>query len=91
MNEEEQVKKIAELQQQFGQLESTVKQHLSKEAIIRYGNLKTAHSDKAMQVVAILAQLIQSGQVNEKISDEMFKGILMKLQPARKEFKITKK
>ena len=56
-SEEEQMK------QQIEQLEVIVKQALTKEALQRYGNLKAAFPDRAVQLLVILAQAIQSGQI----------------------------
>lgn len=92
MNEQENnYQKYLELQKQFETIEQKVKQYLSKEAIARYGNIKAAHPDKAVQVVSMLAQLIQSQQITEKLDDATFKEILSRMQVSKKEFKITKR
>ena len=88
MNQED-IQKQLELQKQIQVLETTVKQYLTKEAIIRYGNIKAAHQQKAMQIITILAQLIQSGQITEKIDDAQFKEILLKMQEPKQNTKIT--
>lgn len=80
-----------QLQKQVALLESIVKQKMTKEAISRYGNLKSAHPEKAIQIIAILAQAIQQGQITEQITDEKFKSILKQLTPEKQDFKITKK
>ena len=85
MNQEEQM----QLQQQIQQLEMLVKQKLTKQALERFGNIKSAHPEKAIQLLAILGQAIQSGQINE-IDDEQLKDILMKITPEKKEFKIRR-
>ncbi len=85
------LKEQIQLQKQIELLEIIAKQNMTKEAISRYGNLKSAHPEKAIQVIAILAQAIQQGQIREKITDEKFKNILKQLEPPKKEFKITKK
>ncbi|MBU1245377.1 MAG: DNA-binding protein [Nanoarchaeota archaeon] len=84
---EEQLK----LQQQIKQLDESVKQYLTKEAITRYGNLKSAHPELAIQVAAIILQAINSGQIKEKITDDQLKNILKQFQQPKKEFKITRK
>ena len=63
--------------------------HQSKEAISRYGNLKAAHPDVAIQAIAVIAQA--AGQIKEKISDEQFKNILKQMQKPKKEFKILRR
>jgi len=81
----------AQMQQQVNELEQTIKQFLSKEALERYSNLKIAHKEKALQVLAALAQVIQSGQISSPLTDTQFKEILQKLEPKKKEFNIKRK
>ena len=78
-----------QLQQQVHQLEMIVKQALTKEALERYGNLKTAFPEKAIQLLVILAQALQSGQI-KSIDDETLKEVLRRMTPEKKEFKINK-
>ena len=79
-----------QMQAQLEQLEIVVKQFLTKEALQRFGNLKAAHQDKAVQLLVILGQAIQQGQIKEKITDEKLKEILKQLQTGKKEFKIKR-
>ncbi len=85
----ESLKEQLELQQQIEYLESVVKKYLAKESISRYGNLKAAHPEKAIQVITLIAQAIQSNNITEKITDAEFKLLLQKLQ-TKKEFKIRR-
>jgi len=78
----------AQLQQQIGQLETVVKQHLSKEALLRFGNIKAAHPEKAVQILIIFSQMIQSGRVTGKIDDSTFKKVLEQITPKKKDIKI---
>jgi DNA-binding TFAR19-related protein (PDSD5 family) len=39
----------------------------------------------------MVAQLVQAGQLNEKLNDEKFKAILQQIQEPKKEFKIKRK
>ena len=66
-----------------------VKQAFTKEALERYSNLKTAFPDRVVQLLVILAQAIQSGQIT-KIDDNTLKELLKKLTPEKKEFKIKR-
>ncbi len=84
MNEEE-----ANLQKQIQELEGIAKQYLSKEALIRYGNLKTAFPDKAIKVASLIIQLANSNQITERLDDKKFKFLLEQLQD-KKEFRIIK-
>lgn len=87
---EQQAQEQAQLQQQVAQLEAVVKTTFTKEALQRYGNLKAAHPEKAIQLLALIGQMIQSGQI-KKISDEELKKTLMMLEPKKKQIKITRK
>lgn len=79
-----------QFQQQVEMLESVVRQKLSKDALSRYGNVKAAHPDKAVQVLAVIGQLIEQNNVTQ-ISDEDLKEILRRLTPAKRETKIVRK
>jgi len=79
-----------QMQGQIQELESVVKNFLSREALERYGNLKSVHTEKAIKVLATLGQLIQSGQIKNKLTDGQFKEILQQMEPPKKEFKINK-
>ena len=86
---EEDMQKQQEFQKQLQLLETTVKQYLTKEAITRYGNIKAAHPQKAIQVITVLAQLIQAGQIKEQMNDGKFKDLLLKMQEPKQNTKIT--
>ncbi|RME54597.1 hypothetical protein D6777_03185 [Candidatus Woesearchaeota archaeon] len=79
------------LQQQIQVVETYAKQYLDRDAIARYGNLKAAHPEKAVQVAALIAQGAQSGQIQGKINDAQFKELLLRLQPKKRETKIVRK
>ncbi len=87
----EQVQEEAQLQQQINQLEILVKQYLTKDALTRYGNLKAAHPEKAVQLLVILGQAVQSGQLPRKIDDAQLKELLRRLTQEKKDFKIKRK
>ncbi|MCH8067228.1 MAG: hypothetical protein IIC69_01465 [Nanoarchaeota archaeon] len=86
---QQQVQEEEQLKQQLQQLEATVKQAFTKEALERYGNLKTAFPDRAVQLLVILAQAIQSQQMT-KIDDNTLKDLLKKLSPEKKDIKIKR-
>ncbi|MBN2566587.1 hypothetical protein JXB02_00705 [Candidatus Woesearchaeota archaeon] len=87
---QQQASEELELQRQVEQLEAVVKARLTKEALSRYGNVKTAHPDLAVQVLIILAQAIQQGQVNE-VDDILLRTILEKIAPKRRDFTVTRR
>ncbi|MBU0629216.1 MAG: hypothetical protein KKC75_08570 [Nanoarchaeota archaeon] len=79
-----------QLKEQLEQFESVVRQFLSKEALQRYGNIKAAHKEHAVQLLVILGQAIQKGQIKSQISDEQLKNILKQIQPEKKDFNIKR-
>jgi len=85
MNNEE-----MQLQQQIQQLELMVKQKLTKKALERFGNVKAAHPEKAIQLLAVLGQAIQTGRIDDQVDDNQLKDILLKITPEKKEFKIKR-
>ena len=86
---QQQAQEQEQLQQQISQLEIMIKQVLTKDALERYSNLKTAFPDRAVQLLVILAQAMQSGQIT-KIDDSTLKGILKKLSPDKKDIMIKR-
>ncbi|MBS3164634.1 hypothetical protein J4439_04335 [Candidatus Woesearchaeota archaeon] len=77
------------LQQQVAQLEAIAKQFLSREALVRYGTIRTAHPEAALQAAMVVARLGQGGKVKE-LSDEHFKEILKQITPKKREIKISR-
>ena len=88
---QKQMQEQVEMQQQLEQLEAVAKRFMSPEAIARYGNMKAVHTEKAIQSIVVIAQLVQQGKIKEILSDEQYKNLLMRLTPEKKEFRINKK
>ena len=86
---QQQAQEEMQVQQQIAQLEAIVRQALTKDALVRYGNIKAAHPEKAVQILVILAQAIQSGHI-QKIDDNTFKEILRKITPKQRDIKIKR-
>ena len=86
-NQEEQEK----MQEEVAALETNAKQFLDKDAVVRYGNLKSAFPEKSLQVVAVISQLAQQGQIKQKLNDEEFKEILRSLNPKKRDINIVRK
>ena len=78
-----------ELQQQIESLDRIIRSKLTKEAYSRYSNIKIAHQDKAMQLLAVLGAFIQQNQV-DKVDDALLKEIILKITPQKKEIRIVK-
>jgi len=70
------IQKQQEAAQQMAQLENAVKMLMTKEALSRFGNVKTAYPDRAMQTVIYFAQLVQTGKIKE-ITDDQLKSVLL--------------
>ena len=87
---QEQEQQEAQVQQQIEQMESIVRQLLTKEALERYGNLKTAHQEKALQLLVLLFQAIQKGQIQKQIDDSTLKKVLEQITPKKREIKIKR-
>lgn len=87
---QEQSQQQVQMQQQIEQMEEIVRQFLTKEALERYGNLKTAHAEKAIQLLVVLLQAIQRGQIKNKIDDSMLKKVLEQMTPKKREIKIKR-
>lgn len=90
MEDSEAQEKI-KVQQQINALEAVAKQFMSSEAIMRYGSLKSAYQQKALQSLALIATLAKQGQIKEKISDAQYKSLLMRLDEPKRETKIIRK
>ena len=93
-------RKIVELQEKLqrqqeehdnlNQAEAVIMQYFTTEAQERYSNIKVAHSETAMQVIAVVANAVQSGKLRSKIDDNALREILKQLSPKR-DIKITRK
>ena len=88
-NYDGQLQQEAQLVQQIEDLENMVRPKLTKDALQRYGNLKSAHPEKAIQILAVLGQILQTEKIKQ-IDDGQLKAILLKITPEKKEFKIKK-
>ena len=87
---QQQSQEQAQIQQQVEYMEEVVKQFLTKEALARYGNLKTAHHEKALQLLVALFQAIQKGQIKSKIDDSALKNLLERLTPKKRDITIKR-
>ena len=89
--EKQQLQEHLQVQEQVEQLESIAKPLMTSDAISRYCNLKAVHTEKAIQSIVIITQLAQQGKLPNKVTDEQYKELLVKLTPEKKEFRIHKK
>ncbi len=72
------------LSQQVAQLEGMVKPLLTKDALVRFGTIKAAYPEKAIQVLVVIAQLAKAGRI-QNVDDEMLKKLLTQLTPKQRE------
>jgi DNA-binding TFAR19-related protein (PDSD5 family) len=75
-------------EEQFVYIEKTVTSKMTPEALLRYGNVKIAHPELAMQLVLVVAQAVQKGV--GLITDDMLVSVLSRMTQKR-EIKITRK
>ncbi|MCX6707957.1 MAG: hypothetical protein NT001_07565 [Candidatus Woesearchaeota archaeon] len=87
---ENQAQDEGDLHQQIQQIELIIKQKMTKEALQRYSNIKAADPERSVQVIALLAQLIQAGRM-DRIGDSELKKLLMMITPRKRETKIVRK
>jgi len=66
-------------------------QILTPEAKNRLANLKLTKPEFVDQIELQLIQLVQSGQVKSKITDEQLKALLQRLTPQKRNINITRK
>lgn len=77
------------LQQQIAQLEMIVRRIMTSDALTRYGNIKVAHPEKAVQVLAVFGQLMQKRNI-QQIDDQMLKEVLASLTMPKREINIRR-
>lgn len=65
----------AQASQQLAALEGMVKVRLTRDALQRYGNIKAAHPERAVQLLVVLGRLINTGRAG-MIGDEELKSVL---------------
>ena len=68
-------------------MEGMVKPLLTKDALVRFGTIKAAFPEKAVQVLVVIAQLAQAGRI-KNVDDAMLKKLLAQLAPKQRETKI---
>ncbi|MGL6299036.1 MAG: DNA-binding protein [Methanobacteriaceae archaeon] len=82
----------AQMQQEMEmQKKQIMMQILTTEARSRLANLRLTKPDFVNQIEIQLIQLVQSGRVQGKITDEQLKDLLKKLSGAKREINISRK
>lgn len=85
----QQANEDSQVQHQLHQIETAVKSRMSKDAFSRYSNIKAADPEKASQLLLLLAQFLQSGKLS-MINDDVFRDILVRVTPKKREMKINR-
>ena len=80
-----------ELAAQILHMENTIRQYLTKEAILRIGNIKLVYPKKALQIIATLYHLINEGKITSKVDDIYLKTLIKKLTHKQMNFSIRRK
>lgn len=73
------------------QLDALLNKVLSPEAKTRITNVRMVNSEKYLQAAQVILQLAKRNGLQNRISDEEVKNILLHLTPSKKEFTITRK
>lgn len=60
-------------------LEKRVKQRMTKEALERYGRIRMSHPQVAMEMLALLANLIKNNNT-QRISEQMIRSLSLKIK-----------
>ena len=84
MNEQYDIERIAKMQEFEKMKKNLIRNALDKDAMERLSRVKIVKPELAEQLELYLLQLLQSGQLNQKVNDEKLKQILSALSPKRK-------
>ena len=91
----EQQQTEAESAKQLEAVEAVVKAHLTKEALQRYGTLKLAHPETAIQLLVAIAQALETGRLRGMLNEEQMVNALQQLsrlsQKGKRETRIIRK
>ncbi|HLC86098.1 MAG TPA: DNA-binding protein [Candidatus Nanoarchaeia archaeon] len=93
MNEESQneIEEKLKIQKQMLEIENMAKNFMTQEALVRFGNLKSAYPEKAFKTAAVIVQLANQGQISSPLSDLQLKELLIKLEPESRDFRIVRR
>jgi programmed cell death protein 5 len=80
----------AEAEKQLGAIEESVKARFTKEALERFGTLKLAHPEKAMQLIMAIAHAINQGKLTGMLGEDQMKEALKQLSVLSRNNRETK-
>lgn len=83
---QQQQQEQAQFMEQVEKLEQAARQKLTKDALMRLGNVKAANPEVALQAMAAIMQIKK-----DVINDDDLKHILKMIQPKKRDIKITRK
>jgi len=87
---EEDIRAEQELVQQIQLMEENLRKRLTREALLRYGNIKAANPETAIKILVAITGYINRTNI-EIINDRDFKTILKKIIPKKRDIRITRK
>ncbi len=88
---QKQMEEASQVQEEINNIEDFAKKWLTKEALVRFGSLKSAHPEKAVQVTIAIAQGVKSGQIRQLVDDDVLKQVLIQMEPEHKKTIIRRK
>jgi programmed cell death protein 5 len=100
--EEIRKKKLEEMKRQQEEEQNLIQQEMQKQLVLkqildvkareRLTRIKMANPQYAEQIEAVLFQLLQSGQIKSKLTEEQFKQLIQQVFGSRKkEFRIERR
>ena len=89
-NEFDQIEQLRKQQEMRNQIRIISAKLMTREARSRLGNIRTVKPELAAQIELQLVQLVQNGQMQDRITDADLKTILRQLQN-KKEITIKRK
>jgi len=78
-----------ELAQQILIMEQVLRTRLSRDALLRYSNIKAANPNQAFNVLVGTIKVLE--QINQNINDDEFKEIIRDLNPKKRNITIKRK
>lgn len=73
-------------QEEVNKFEAYIKPYFTKKALERFGNIKTAHPQKAVRLLGLIAEVLQRQKIKE-INDQKLRELLIMITP-KQDFKI---
>ncbi len=79
-----------ELARKVQALEENLRRRLSRDALLRYGNIKSANPEMALSILVTLTGYLERNR-DGNLSDEDFKAMLKEMVPRKRDISIMRK